>query len=81
MIAGRGGHAALPHTAIDPVVAASAAVLALQPLVSRETAPTDSAVISVTRFNTGAALLPSEQLGRGASRWLQMPHAGAGRGS
>ena len=29
-------------------------VVALQPLVSRETSPTDSAVVSVSEFNTGA---------------------------
>lgn len=53
VIKGRGGHAAMPHLTIDPVVAATAVVQALQPLVSRETNPADSAVISVTRFNTG----------------------------
>ena len=52
-IEGRGGHAAMPHLAVDPVVAASAIVMGLQPLVSRETSPTDAAVISVTRVNTG----------------------------
>ena len=31
-------------------------VVALQPLVSRETSPTDSAVVSVSEFNTGGAL-------------------------
>lgn len=55
-VVGRGGHAAIPHLTIDPVVAAAAIVGALQPLVSRETSPTDAAVISVSRFNTGAAL-------------------------
>lgn len=34
---GRGGHAAQPHLTRDPVLAASAIVLALQGLVSRET--------------------------------------------
>ena len=53
LVTGRGGHAAMPHLAKDPVVAAAAILLALQPIVSRETSPTDAAVISVTRFNTG----------------------------
>lgn len=53
-VTGRGGHAALPHLTTDPVVAAAAIVGALQPLVSRETSPTDAAVVSVSRFNTGA---------------------------
>lgn len=33
-VLGRGGHGAMPHLARDPVVAASAVVMALQPLVS-----------------------------------------------
>jgi len=35
-------------------VAGAAIVAALQPLVSRETSPTDGAVVTVSRFNTGA---------------------------
>jgi len=37
-------------------VAAAALVNAFQSLVSRETAPTDGAVVSVSRFNTGEKL-------------------------
>eukprot|EP00891_Asterochloris_glomerata_P003084 jgi/Astpho2/3084/e_gw1.00051.95.1_t len=54
-IKGRGGHAAMPHNNIDPVVAGAAIVTALQTLVSRETSPLDSAVISIPRFNAGEA--------------------------
>jgi IAA-amino acid hydrolase len=50
---GRGGHAALPHANVDPVPAAAAFVLALQTLVSRETAATDAAVISATVLSAG----------------------------
>ena len=53
-VEGRGGHGAMPHLAADPVVAAAAVVGALQPLVSRETSPSDGAVVTVARFNTGA---------------------------
>jgi hypothetical protein len=53
-ITGRGGHAAMPHLTTDPVVAGAQVVAALQPLVSRETSPTDSTVVTVSRFNTGA---------------------------
>ncbi|KAK9829138.1 hypothetical protein WJX72_004097 [[Myrmecia] bisecta] len=52
-INGRGGHAAMPHLTTDPVVASAAAVVALQSLVSRETSPLESAVVSVTRFSAG----------------------------
>lgn len=55
LVRGRGGHGGMPHLATDPVIAAAAIVQALQPLVSRETDPVDSAVISVTRLSTGAA--------------------------
>jgi IAA-amino acid hydrolase len=53
-ISGRGGHAALPHQNVDPVVAAAAVVLALQSLVSRETSALDSAVVSATVLRAGA---------------------------
>ena len=54
-IKGRGGHGAMPHLSIDPVIAATAVVASLQSLVSRETSPTGSAVVTVARFNTGAS--------------------------
>lgn len=38
-IEGKGGHAAAPHNSVDPVLAASFAILALQQLVSREADP------------------------------------------
>ncbi|KAH7653527.1 Peptidase M20 protein [Dioscorea alata] len=44
-IEGKGGHAAMPHLNVDPVVAASLAVLALQHLISREADPLFSQVI------------------------------------
>lgn len=49
-VAGRGGHAAMPHLNIDPVPAAAALVQALQVLVSRETSPLGSAVLSITQL-------------------------------
>ncbi|HEY3433368.1 MAG TPA: M20 aminoacylase family protein [Rhodocyclaceae bacterium] len=54
-ITGRGGHAAMPHQAVDVVLAGSALVQALQSLVSRNTDPLESAVLSVTRFEAGHA--------------------------
>jgi metal-dependent amidase/aminoacylase/carboxypeptidase family protein len=47
-VSGKGGHAALPQLNIDPVVAAAALIGALQTLVSRETSPLGSAVLSIT---------------------------------
>lgn len=48
VVQGRGGHAAMPHVCVDPVVVASHIVLALQSIVSRGVKPTDPLVISVT---------------------------------
>lgn len=55
VITGRGGHAALPQHSVDPIVAASSIVLSLQHLVSRESNPLDSQVVSVTTFDGGSA--------------------------
>ncbi len=52
-IDGRGGHAARPHKAIDPVVVGAHIVLALQTVVSRRTDPLDSVVLSICQFHAG----------------------------
>ena len=54
-VQGKGGHAAMPHQAVDPIVVASEVVLAFQQLVSRSVDPIKSAVVSVTRFEGGTA--------------------------
>lgn len=53
-VKGVGGHGAYPHTTRDPVLIASHIVVALQSLVSRNTNPQDSAVVTVGSFKTGA---------------------------
>ena len=50
---GRGGHAARPHCAIDPLVVGAHIVLALQSLVARRVDPLDSAVLSICQFHAG----------------------------
>ena len=55
VVEGRGGHAAQPHRAIDPVVIGAQLVNALQTIVSRGTDPLDSVVLSVTKFHAGDA--------------------------
>ena len=54
-ITGKGGHAAMPHLTVDPVVATAHVITALQTLVSRTTAPVESAVVSVTQLSAGFA--------------------------
>ena len=53
-IHGVGGHGAIPHKAVDPVVAASSLVMALQTVVSRNTDPHDPAVLTVGAINGGS---------------------------
>ena len=54
-ITGRGAHGAHPHHGADPVVAGASLVTALQSIVSRNVAPTATAVVSVTQFHSGDA--------------------------
>ncbi len=53
-VKGEGGHGAYPHTTRDPVLIASHIVVALQSLVSRNTNPLDSAVVTVGSIKAGA---------------------------
>jgi len=55
VVGGKGGHAAMPHLTKDPIVAASAAVMNLQTLVSRGLSPLESGVVSITKVNAGDA--------------------------
>lgn len=55
MVEGRGGHAALPHECVDPILIGSAIVTALQTIVSRQVDPLESCVVSVTRFEAGSS--------------------------
>lgn len=56
-VKGKGGHGSMPHLAVDALLAASAIVMNLQSIASREVSPMDTVVVSVgklvsgTRFN------------------------------
>ena len=69
-IHGQGGHAALPHLAIDPIVVGAELVNAWQTLVSRTVKPVDPAVVTVTQFHAGDAwnVIPETVLLRGTVR-------------
>ena len=54
-VRGRGGHGAMPQETVDAVLVASHVVVALQSIVSRNTSPLDSAVVSVGAFHAGSA--------------------------
>jgi len=69
-IIGRGGHGALPHLAVDPILVATQLVNQLQCIVSRNVNPIDAAVVSVTQIHAGDAwaVIPSEVVIRGTVR-------------
>ncbi|HEV8303700.1 MAG TPA: M20 family metallopeptidase [Gemmatimonadales bacterium] len=54
-IHGRGGHAAVPHQTVDPVLVAAHVVTALQSLVARRRNPLEAGVVSVTQVHAGHA--------------------------
>ena len=54
-VTGKGGHGAIPHQTVDPVLAASQIVIALQSITSRNVAPLQAAVVSVTMIHAGEA--------------------------
>jgi amidohydrolase len=73
-IEGRGGHAAMPHNSIDPIVIGSALVQAFQTIVSRSADPIQSLVITVTKFHAGDAynVIPQTAELAGTVRILDM---------
>lgn len=54
-VRGRGGHAAMPHMTVDPIVAATGIVTAIQTISSRNHYAMDDLVISVTQIHAGSA--------------------------
>lgn len=56
VIHGKRGHAAIPQDCVDPILAASASIISLQQIVSREADPLDTPVVSVTMVDGGTAL-------------------------
>jgi amidohydrolase len=54
-VEGRGGHAAMPHKTVDPVVIAAHIVLGLQTIAARSADPLESVVVSVTKIHGGDA--------------------------
>lgn len=74
VVRGKGGHAAMPHYAVDPVSVAAKIVTELQTIVSRELDPLDSGVVSVTAIHGGEAynVIPETVQLRGTVRALTM---------
>ncbi len=72
VIKGRGGHAAMPHTTIDPVSTAATIITTLQQAVSRRVDPVLGGVVSVTSIHAGEAfnVIPGECHLKGTVRAL-----------
>jgi amidohydrolase len=73
LVEGRGGHGAMPHQGIDPVLIGAQIVTALQTIASRNVDPLDSCVVSVTRFEAGTAnnIIPQSAWLNGTVRTLK----------
>ncbi|MGY6028554.1 M20 aminoacylase family protein [Phytobacter sp. AG2a] len=72
IVRGKGGHAALPHTTIDPVPIACAIVTQLQSLVSRRIDPLDAAVLTIGKIQAGSSpnIIPADARIYGTCRTL-----------
>ena len=72
-VEGRGGHGAMPHQGIDPVLIGAQIVTALQTIASRNVDPLDSCVVSITRFEAGTAnnIIPQSAWLNGTVRTLK----------
>ena len=73
-VTGKGGHGAIPHQTVDPVLAASQIVSALQSITSRNVAPLQAAVVSVTMIHAGEAfnVIPPEAKMEGTIRTFEL---------
>ncbi len=69
-VRGSGGHAAYPHTAIDPVIASASIIQSLHTIVSRNVEPFASAVLTIASVNAGTAfnIIPEEASFKGTVR-------------
>ncbi len=80
-VKGRGGHAAMPHRTVDPIVAAIQLVCSLLTIAARTIDPIDSVVVSVTKFHAGDAynVIPENVELAGTVRSLKPEVAAAAR--
>jgi amidohydrolase len=71
-ILGKGGHGAMPHTTVDPIVISAHVILAIQAILSRRLWPFDPAVISIGSIHAGTAtnVIPDEVQLSGTIRYL-----------
>ncbi len=75
-VKGKGGHGAMPETAVDPIVIAAYIITALQTLITRETSPFSPAVITIGQVHAGTAfnIIPETAELRGTMRAYSKEH-------
>ena len=75
VIKGKGSHAAQPHMSIDPIMVAVQIAQSWQTIVSRNTSPLDSAVLSITQIHAGSAtnIVPDSASMIGTVRTFTIP--------
>jgi hippurate hydrolase len=69
-IRGKGGHAAMPHLGVDPVMTAVQIAQALQTIITRNRHPLEAAVLSITQIHAGSAdnVIPTDAIMAGTVR-------------
>jgi len=69
-VIGRGGHAAMPQTTVDPIIVGTKIIDAFQAIVSRSIDPQEPSVLSVTQFHGGDAynVIPNQVEIKGCTR-------------
>jgi hippurate hydrolase len=74
-VTGRGGHASMPHDALDPVPVACEIVSAIQALVTRQVSVFDPAVVTIARIEAGTThnVIPESAFMLGTMRTLSAP--------
>lgn len=72
-VTGKGGHAAHPHQTVDPIMISAQILVSLQQIVSRQTDPLDSVVLSFGQIEAGskATIIPNSVLIKGTVRTLK----------
>lgn len=75
-VRGRGGHAASPHEAVDPIVISAQIITALQTLISRESSPFRPAIVTIGQIQAGTTfnIIPETSVMRGTVRAFPHEH-------
>lgn len=76
-ITGKSGHGAMPHKAIDPLMAFTKVIDAYQTIISRNFSPFDPGVITIGKFSGGSAqnIIPDKIKFSGTARTFSQEHS------